>query len=146
MSSVACGNFGQSGVIMAFSALRGGLNYTFLEKSDSEDSLSKYTCAICRLVSRELQQVTCCGHIYCHGCLVNLKEVSPNFKCPTCAHPLAEGDYFPDKRAKLNINSLRIHCPNNTTQSKRGCNWEGELLNIDSHLKQSCSLQLVPLY
>lgn len=48
-------------------------------------------CLICALVARDAHQVTCCGKIFCKGCLEKLDGNS----CPQCK---AEFKSFPDAR------------------------------------------------
>lgn len=120
-----------------------GYTYMFLEGPD----LDKYTCPICCYVAWNPYQVTCCGHIYCKTCLESLKKEAPSFKCPTCTRALTNCDYFSDKRAQLDINLLKVFCPNNNQkpgpeEGNTSCDWKGELMYVKTHV-QSCLYQLM---
>ncbi len=84
-------------------------------------------CLICTFVAKDPQQVTCCGRVYCLGCIGKQREESP--KCPNCSRMIS---YFPDSRSKRHIQSLRVRC----YSCGLGCVWEGELRNLTAHEKQ----------
>ena len=105
----------------------GGYDYSFV----NSDLPEEFHCLICTFVPRQPHQVTCCGKIYCKGCLDELKTRNPNFNCPNCRKRIAN-KYFKD------INTERIYC----TNKGRGCHYKGELKDLDSHLTQ-CLYQLV---
>ena len=113
----------------------GGHSYKFVDG----DLPDEYLCHICTLVARDPQQVTCCYNIYCKSCLDTLKEKGQGFVCPTCRSSL-EGKYFKDGRAERGIKSLKVHC----TNTDSGCQWMGTIKDIDTHLNNSCTYQLVP--
>ena len=116
----------------------GGYSYKFVDG----DLPDEYLCHICTLVARDPQQVTCCYNIYCKSCLDTLKEkgqLGQGFVCPTCRSSL-EGKYFKDGRVERGIKSLTVYCPNTDS----GCQWMGTIKDIDTHLNNFCTYQLVP--
>ena len=83
-------------------------------------------CPVCLLVLREPHQVTCCGYSFCATCV---KRVQEDKKCcPTCN--AADFAVFPDKRLKRSLNEYPVHC----CQRGEGCDWVGELGQLDRHL------------
>uniref|UniRef100_A0A1X7U8K0 RING-type E3 ubiquitin transferase n=1 Tax=Amphimedon queenslandica TaxID=400682 RepID=A0A1X7U8K0_AMPQE len=105
------------------------------------DPPDEYLCHICTLVARDPQQVTCCSNIYCESCLDTLKEkgqLGQGFICPTCRSSL-EGKYFKDGRVERGIKSLEVYC----TNADSGCQWMGTIKNMNTHLNNSCTCQLV---
>ena len=82
-------------------------------------------CPVCLLVLREPQQVMCCGYSYCQNCIQKIKLDGKS--CPNCSK---EYDTFPDKRLKRTLYALRVYC----VQRRLGCEWEGELGELDRHL------------
>ena len=113
---------------------QGGYRYTFTDGEASQE----YQCHICTLVARDPQQVTCCGKIYCKGCLESSKKKRQKLTCPDCNKQLT-GKYFEDVRAEQGIKSLEVYC----TNTDSGCEWMGSIKDIDTHLN-SCPYQLVP--
>ncbi|XP_003390492.1 PREDICTED: TNF receptor-associated factor 5-like [Amphimedon queenslandica] len=114
---------------------QGGYEFKFVTGEPRDE----YQCHICTLVARDPRQVTCCSNIYCKSCLDTLKEKGQGFICPTCRSSL-EGKYFKDGRAEREIKSLKVYC----TNTDSGCQWMGTIKDIDTHLNNSCTYQLVP--
>ena len=85
-------------------------------------------CPICLLVLREPYQISCCGYAFCWTCIerVQLRKTA----CPTCN--VAEFSVFEDKRLKRSLYSYRVHC----SHEKDGCQWTGELGELDKHLNE----------
>ena len=86
--------------------------------------------------SRDPYLSVCCGHIFCKSCLDNVKK-SPTTSdvCPVCRDE--EFVTFPQKEANREINSLHIYC----TYKEKGCEWQGELNDINNHLGNSDGCQ-----
>ena len=85
-------------------------------------------CPVCLLVLREPHQASCCGNSYCEACV---KRVQEDKKCcPTCNE--ADFAIFPDKRLKRSLYALNVYC----CQLREGCEWKGELGELDRHLNQ----------
>ena len=116
----------------------GGYNYRFVDG----DPPTKYICHICTFVACKPQQVSCCGNVFCKSCLEELKSKGQQFICPICRHDLTN-NYFNDRRADLEINSLQIYCTNKKESNDNNtCQWTGNLKDIEDHLKV-CPYQLI---
>lgn len=90
-------------------------------------------CLICTFVAREPRQVTCCGRVFCRGCLERHRVDSP--KCPNCSRMISS---FPDSRSERQIRELEVHC----SSYGLGCSWVGTLRNLQAH-EAHCSLTRV---
>ena len=103
---------------------RGGYDCEFV-KPPSVD-FPQTDCPVCLLVLREPHQASCCGTSYCEACVKRVKEDKKC--CPTCNE--ADFTIFPDKRLKRSLYALNVYC----CQRREGCEWEGELGELDRHL------------
>ena len=83
-------------------------------------------CPVCLLVLREPYQATCCGYAFCQVCTQKVKK-NGNL-CPCCNSETF--DTFGDKRLKRSLYELDVKC----TNKQQGCQWEGELGQLDNHL------------
>ena len=104
----------------------GGYDYEFVDTLP--DTL---VCKICHHPSREPHLSVCCGHTFCNSCVKNVKK--SNFisnACPMCRNQFTTVSNKQNERAIL---SLHVLC----TNTKRGCDWIGEVNDIASHLKNS---------
>ena len=109
----------------------GGYDYDFV--STTPDRL---ICKICHLPSRDPYLSVCCGHVFCKSCLDKIKKASAiTNACPVCRDE--EFVTFPNKQANREIQSLHIYC----TNKEKGCEWQGELIDINNHLGNSDSCQ-----
>ena len=92
-------------------------------------------CKICHLSSRDAYLSVCCGHIFCKSCLNNAKKASAkSIVCPVCRDE--EFVTFPNKAVDREVKELLIFC----TNKERGCEWQGELNDINKHLGNSDGL------
>ena len=83
-------------------------------------------CPICLLVLREPYQATCCGKSFCKECIQHVKA---NLKpCPTCKD--VDFKLFYNKGLQLSLYDFRVYC----THKSKGCEWTGELRELDNHL------------
>ena len=107
---------------MASSEQHGGYDCGFVERPQELQT----DCPICMVVLREPFQVTCCGNSYCRTCikLIKAKEKA----CPTCNE--ANFSTFPNKGLQRSLYSFRVRC----VHQKSGCEWIGELGELDGHL------------
>ena len=98
----------------------------------------EYICLLCNLLARDAHQANCCGRIFCQNCLESRrKNRSFRYTCPSCHSPLA-GKYFKDTRIDCDIRHLQIYC----TNKEKGCTWQGNLKDIDTHI-QTCRTEEV---
>ena len=109
----------------------GGYDYKFVEPL--QDSLA---CKICQLPSRDPHLTDCCGIILCKSCLDRAKQATiVSTACPSCRKETF-GTMI-NKQAEREIKSLHIYC----TNKEKGCEWQGELNDINNHLGNSDGCQ-----
>ncbi|XP_065901688.1 TNF receptor-associated factor 3-like [Dysidea avara] len=95
-------------------------------------------CLICQYPSRDPQLSVCCGNVFCKSCLDAAKKVrSVEQVCPYCRNK--EFPSVPNKQADREIRSLRVFCDN----KQKGCDWNGEINDLNNHLKKSCFFELM---
>ena len=109
----------------------GGYEYNFVDSIPD-----RLLCKICLLLGRDPYLSVCCGHLFCKSCLDNLRN-SPAISnvCPICC--TEEFFTFPNKADDRKIKSLHVYCTNKVM----GCEWQGELNNINNHLGNSNGCQ-----
>ena len=109
----------------------GGFGYDFVKTLPD-----RLICKTCLLPSRDPYLSVCCGHVFCKSCLDNIKKAAAiTNACPVCRDE--EFVTFPNKQADREIKSLHIYCTNKET----GCEWQGELNDINNHLGNSNDCQ-----
>lgn len=84
-------------------------------------------CPICLHVLREPCQVSCCGKSFCYECIDKVRE-SDDPMCPCCKD--LDFDDFMDKRLQQTLYEFKVYC----THKSKGCEWTGELRDLDGHL------------
>ena len=83
-------------------------------------------CPICSLILRDPYQCKSCGTNFCCTCS---KRVQVQRKpCPTCREDSFE--LFSNKGLKRSLHQIDVLC----TYSKDGCEWTGELGELEHHL------------
>ena len=94
-------------------------------------------CPICQLLLREPHQLECCGKLICFPCLD--KTLAKGHKsCPFCRNP--ELNTFRDKNHRRMVEELRVYCPHRPTEGEHsGCQWVGELGEVEKHLNSTPS-------
>ncbi|XP_065902114.1 TNF receptor-associated factor 4-like [Dysidea avara] len=99
----------------------GGYEYTFTETPHH-----RYVCNICIHPCRDPYLTGCCGHNFCKSCLDDVKKTEN--PCPCCRNE----DFVTvvNKQADREIKSLHVMC----TNKERGCEWQGELNELNNHL------------
>ena len=109
---------------MQGASLTGGYDYQFVQTPP--DML---ICKICHLPSRQPYLTGCCGHTFCKSCVECLKEstILPS-TCPVCRSE--QFTHFPNKQNERVIKSLHVFC----SSKEKGCEWQGEINDISSHL------------
>lgn len=83
-------------------------------------------CPICKLILREPYQADCCGKSYCQDCIIEHKQ--QNLSCLVCGRKTFS--LFHNKGLQNTIYALCVYC----THKSGGCDWTGELKELDSHL------------
>ena len=107
----------------------GGYKYEFV-KTPPE----RVICEICHNPPKEPYQTLCCGHIFCKTCLDSQKKAkSINYACPICRSKADDFKVYHNKAIDREIRALHIYC----TNKKEGCDWQGELNNINNHLRST---------
>ena len=112
----------------------GGYEYKFVNPPPD-----RCICNICHLPSRDAYMTgQCCeGQTICKSCLDQWQKTAGNMKCPVCLKE--EGGFYPNYHIKREIKSLYIsvYC----TNKEKGCEWQGELNDINNHLGNSDGCQ-----
>ena len=86
-----------------------------------------------------------CGHHVCRECHKRIMATRKT-KCPTCQEPNVLKTARLNKHLQREIYDLKIHCQNRKTGNKRGCQWIGELRELEDHLnpaKKRCEYILL---
>ena len=103
----------------------GGYDCEFVEQPTK---VFQTECPICSLILRDPYLTSCCGTHFCLTCSERLQaEHKP---CPTCREENFE--LFPNKSLRRSLNQLHVLC----THSKDGCEWRGELGELERHLSE----------
>ena len=89
----------------------------------------RYICKVCIHPCQDPYLSGCCGHNFCKSCLDDVKKTSTT--CPVCQNENFTA--FANKQADREFRSLHVMC----TNKGRGCEWQGELNDINSHLGNS---------
>ena len=112
---------------------QGGFDYKFVDTPS--DTL---ICKICYYPSKCPHLSVCCGHVFCKSCLEGAEKTTAVTKvCPVCRSE--KFTHFPNKQADRIVRGLHVHCIN----YEKGCRWQGEINNIDSHINDSEGCQFV---
>ncbi len=82
-------------------------------------------CPVCLLTLREPHVTSCCGNHFCRPCIERVQH--DRKPCPLCNDE--NFTIMLQKGVMREINALMIHCP----QKKIGCQWEGELGQLQRH-------------
>ena len=105
---------------------KSGYDCEFLKKPPKS---TQSECPVCLLILREPYQVTCCGYAFCRVCIERI------VLCPCCK--AERFDKFEDKRLKRSLYEFKVYCSN----KEQGCQWVGELGQLDNHLNLNPSQQ-----
>ncbi|XP_065901622.1 TNF receptor-associated factor 4-like [Dysidea avara] len=108
----------------------GGYENTFIDVPHE-----RYMCKICLHPCHDAYLSGCCGHNFCKSCLDEFKRIARSQICPFCRND--ECTTVPNKQADREIRSLQVMC----TNKERGCEWQGELNDINSHLRNNDGCQ-----
>ena len=100
---------------------KGGYEYEFL--SPPPKSLE---CPVCLLTLRDPHVISCCGNEFCQVCIERVKRDGK--PCPLCNEQMFSTMLH--KKLVREVNALMVRCP----QKELGCEWEGELGQVQGHL------------
>ena len=87
-------------------------------------------CKSCKLVPKKLFTTDCCTERFCQGCIE--QPVNDKKPCPSCGE--ADFSTLLIKGAQKKILALQVHC----TMKQKGCEWVGQLEQLDAHLDTDC--------
>ena len=89
-------------------------------------------CKICHLPSRNPHLSVCCGYLFCKSCLNDNKTATID-TTGACSIVNCKERFviFPQTEADREIKKLHVYCCN----KEQGCDWKGELSNIENHLE-----------
>ncbi|XP_065902015.1 TNF receptor-associated factor 4-like [Dysidea avara] len=109
-----------------------GYDYKFIDTPPD-----RYICNICHLPSRDPYLTTCCGYVFCKSSYLDDSKriiALPNV-CPVCSDK--EFVAYINKQLDREVKCLHVMCIN----KERGCEWQGELNDINNHLGNSDGCQ-----
>ena len=115
-------------------AAREGYDYQLAEKPPTS---LQTECPICQLLLRDPHQLKCCGKLICSPCLERALAKGHE-SCSLCRN--SEVHSFRDKNHKRMVEELRVYCPHRPTEGEHsGCEWVGELGEVEKHLNSTPS-------
>ena len=97
---------------------------------------------MCKCVAKEPQQLKCtCGAFYCKSCLARITSTSAMHKsdCPV-KYKNESLDHFPDHKSNERLQKLMVKC----TKSGQGCDWTGQLKDLNDHRSHQCPKEKIP--
>ena len=83
-------------------------------------------CPVCLMTFRDPHVISCCGNEFCQLCIERVQRDGK--PCPLCNEP--NFTTMLHKKLVREVNGLVIRCP----QKELGCEWEGELGQVEQHL------------
>ena len=94
-----------------------------------ESEERKYDCPVCLQILRDPCISQCCRNNFCHACVLKLQKAGN--PCPLCR----KSKFRTQRNCDLSpeVYHLQVYCPNKL----KGCDWVGDLGEIDVHLNQS---------
>ena len=106
----------------------GGYSQTFVDSIHA-----RFICSICTKVLRDPHLMICCGQKYCISCLKSWFVRHGSKSCPHCRAVKSEEPilHVSEKGMKSEIESFKIQC----SKRHQGCEWIGELRDLDKHFK-----------
>ena len=112
---------------------QGGISYAF---RDRLTSFNYHECPICLQLPSDPVLTQCCGRSFCGSCIVQTTGES----CPLC-RTTSEMGYttYKDQKTERQIRDRTIYCPHYCY----GCQWEGELRNLDNHISRKCQYHTI---
>jgi hypothetical protein len=98
----------------------------------------EYICPICLMVCKEPSSLSCCGQLFCSGCLTECLEKQP--VCPVCRQSnggTTELQHYADRK----IGALKYRCPEGCDKTDLTIGIHGEVLR--RHLQDECTKRMV---
>jgi hypothetical protein len=86
-------------------------------------------CPVCLYILKEPHQATCCGKSFCKICIQKVKS-SGRRCCPTCSTRGRAFCIYSNLGLQQSLYDFRVYC----THKSKGCEWTGELRELDNHL------------
>ena len=117
----------------------------YMDEQFVEKPPDRVVCITCKFPSKEPYKTECCGHIFCKSCLDKQEETKKfiNYACPVCREEV-KFKIFHDKGIEREIKGLHVYC----TNKEQGCEWQGELNDINNHLgnRDGCQFEEVKCF
>ena len=118
----------------------GGYEYTFVEPPPDF-----CICNICYYPSRDPYMTgKCCrAQTICKSCLDQWKEINGTTRCPVCNTEFEDNSTTDEFKMNQNylvervVKGLKVYC----TNKEKGCKWQGELNDINDHLRNNNGCQ-----
>ena len=112
---------------------RGGYDCDFVEKPPEAIQTE---CSVCLLILKEPCLISCCGHKFCRECIEQVtKDAKP---CPLCNEP--NFNFMRERKLERFLKGSEVWC----SYKKEGCEWSGELGQLQEHLNRDPSLENQP--
>ena len=108
----------------------GGYDCDFVEKPPEAIQAE---CPVCLLILKEPCLISCCGHKFCRECIEQVtKDAKP---CPLCNEP--NFNFMRERKLERFLKGSEVWC----SYKKEGCEWSGELGQLQEHLNPDPSLE-----
>ena len=108
-------------------ARKGGYDYDFVTAPPKS-----LECPVCLMTFRDPHVISCCGNEFCQLCIERVQRDGK--PCPLCNE--LNFTTFLHKKLVREVNGLVVRCP----QKELGCEWEGELGQVEQHLNPGVGL------
>ena len=108
-----------------------GKEFTFVKEPETW-----YACIICQELAAVPLQTTCCAQTLCRNCTDTCRKRQMG-NCPHCRKDHWETSK--DARLTRLIGDLEVLCHNHL----KGCQWHGELRDMQDHLDKKCDFELI---
>ena len=112
---------------MATCTGKGGYDYDFVTAPPKS-----LECPVCLMTFRDPHVISCCGNEFCQLCIERVQRDGK--PCPLCNE--LNFTTFLHKKLVREVNGLVVRCP----QKELGCEWEGELGQVEQHLNPGAGL------
>lgn len=103
---------------------------------EAHNLLSEFTCPLCSGVYKDpvLDQ---CGHVFCKKCLMKVVDITGT--CPLTSMAVSKDKIFVMDFILRQIEKQFMYCKN----KREGCTWENQCSQLQNHLDNECTKQLV---